>query len=203
MNLSIDWTKSELVPACVQDYQNRQILMLGYMNQESLQATIACGEVVFYSRSKGRLWKKGETSGNTLKVVSIKQDCDRDALVIEADPKGPTCHTLRPSCFDATELEVLERTIKLRKEKLDSGSYTAKLLQGPKKEILKKIGEEASEVVVAMAMESDQQVAEEIADLIYHLSVGLESRSMKWENVFSVLAKRRLNKATGASTIIS
>lgn len=196
MNLSVDWTKSELIPACVQDYQSRQILMLGYMNQESLKLTIAGGEVVFFSRSKGRLWKKGETSGNRLKVISIKQDCDRDAIVIEAEPKGPTCHTLRPSCFDATELEVLERTIKLRKNSLESQSYTAKLLQGPKKEILKKIGEEATEVVVAMALEDDDKVAEEIADLMYHLTVGLELRSIKWENVFSVLAKRRLMKST-------
>lgn len=188
----LDWTKSDLIPACIQDYRTKEILMIGFMNQESFEATLESNEVTFYSRSKKRLWKKGEESGNVLKVVSMRNDCDRDSLVIMVDPAGPTCHTNRPSCFDSNELIVLENTIQNRQKNPMIDSYTNRLLLGPKKDVLKKIGEEATEVIIALAIEGKKQIQEELADLVFHLSVAMNIESVKWDDVFSVLEERRI-----------
>ncbi len=192
MTYEIDWETSPLVAACVQDAATKKVLMIGYLSRESYEETLRTGDVVFYSRRRKKLWRKGETSGNTLKVLEILPDCDNDAVLILADPQGPTCHTLRPSCFDRTELDVLEESISERESQIDGHSYTQSLLKGPRKNLFKKVGEEATEVVVALAMQDKTDLLDEIADLVYHLSVSMRSRQVKWTEVFQVLALRRL-----------
>jgi phosphoribosyl-AMP cyclohydrolase / phosphoribosyl-ATP pyrophosphohydrolase len=193
--LKIDFDKmGGLVPAIVQDAKTREILMLGYMNAEALAKTEAEGVVTFYSRSKGRLWTKGESSGNVLKVVSIKPDCDGDALLIEAEPAGPTCHTGTVSCFVAEPdgaLARLEQTIVARKAAgATDKSYTAKLFAEGLPRIAQKVGEEGVEVVIAALSGTDAELSGEAADLLYHLTVLLNARRLGLRNVMEVLARR-------------
>lgn len=191
-----------LVPAIVQDAKTRQMLMLGYMNAEALEKTKAEGVVTFHSRSKGRLWTKGETSGNVLKVVSIEADCDGDALLIQAEPVGPTCHTGTTSCFVPEPdgaLARLEATIVARKAAgTTDTSYTARLFAEGLPRIAQKVGEEGVEVVIAALSGSDKDLSGEAADLLYHLTVLLQARGLALRNVIDVLEKRASKTAPPA-----
>jgi len=195
---TFDWRKSAdgLLPAVVQDANTAQVLMLGYMNEESLRETSETGYVTFFSRSKRRLWKKGETSGNTLRFVSASADCDRDAILIRAVPNGPTCHTGQTSCFDADELgpETLGRltgTIRSRACSDAEASYTRRLLDGGVDAYGAKVLEEAEEVVRAARSEGKQRTIEEAADVLYHLFVLLRGEKVELAEVAEELRRRR------------
>jgi phosphoribosyl-ATP pyrophosphohydrolase/phosphoribosyl-AMP cyclohydrolase len=187
--------RNGLVPAIVRDARSGAILTLAYMNEESLQRTIDTGETWFWSRSRSKLWKKGDTSGNTQRVVNIAADCDRDALVVTVIPAGPACHDGSPSCFpDVPEptatLGALESVLRERHEQRPSGSYSTYLFDSGLDKILKKVGEEATEVVIAAKGETTERVVSEIADLVFHLSVLLVERGSSWNDVAAELEKR-------------
>jgi len=188
-----------LVPCIVQDWRTGEVLTLAYMNAESLRLTRETGEVHFFSRSRQELWHKGETSGNTLAVNSIRYDCDADALLALVEPAGPACHTGERSCFHQGELNpgapfetlpILERTIAERAATRPEGSYTAKLLDDPELAGAK-VQEEAEEVVRAAREESDERLAEEAADVIYHVAVLLRGRGLTLADAERVLDGRR------------
>ena len=196
----LDWAKGQgLLPAIVQDATTRIVLMQGYMNREALTQTLAEGKVVFFSRSKSRLWMKGETSGHTLEVVAIATDCDKDSILIQANPRGPTCHTGASSCFlgaqDASAsghafLATLEGVIAKRSLDKPDGSYTARLLsQGPQR-IAQKVGEEGVEVALASVGDDPAKVVSESADLMFHLLVLLRSRGRTLADVVKELESR-------------
>lgn len=190
----LDWDKQGgLLPAVVQDVHNGRVLMLGYMNREALLATVETGHVTFWSRSKDRLWTKGETSGNGLALVSIEADCDRDALLVTARPNGPTCHNGTASCFPAAPSNFLaDLDVFIRDRELDRppGSYTAKLFDAGTRGIAQKVGEEAVETALAAVTQDDQALLGEGADLIYHLIVLLRSRGLPMSAVIDVLKER-------------
>ncbi|MDD5026812.1 MAG: bifunctional phosphoribosyl-AMP cyclohydrolase/phosphoribosyl-ATP diphosphatase HisIE [Candidatus Peribacteraceae bacterium] len=195
---TLDWQKNPdgLLPVVVQDCDTAQVLMLGYMNQEALEQTLQTKLVTFYSRSKGRLWQKGEASGNVLQFVSISPDCDRDCLLIRAKPKGPTCHTGKKSCFGDDELPLetigqLIRTIAERASGGDCTSYTKQLLDGGVDACGAKVLEEAEEVVRAAKQEGKQRTTEEAVDLLYHLLVLLENQNIGLSDISAELRKRR------------
>lgn len=200
-DFDLDWEKGGgLVPAVVQNASSGAVLMLGYMNREALTATQALGRVTFWSRSKQRLWTKGETSGNFLEVRAIAADCDHDALLILAHPLGPACHQGTPTCFGATPpraaceqfnfLATLEDVIRQRIEHRPPGSYTARLLaEGPRR-IAQKVGEEGLEVALAAVAQDDAAVVGEAADLLYHLMLMLESRQLSLGRVVLELERR-------------
>ncbi|MES2906994.1 MAG: bifunctional phosphoribosyl-AMP cyclohydrolase/phosphoribosyl-ATP diphosphatase HisIE [Pseudomonadota bacterium] len=200
---ALDWQKSEgLLPAIVQDNTTLRVLMLGYMTQDALHQTIESGEVVFYSRSRQTLWRKGETSGNTLSLRDIKIDCDSDTLLIMAEPKGPTCHKGTQSCFgesgvDLSILGDLAKTVASRRSSEASKSYTSQLFASGIARIAQKVGEEGVEVALA-AVSQPEKLAEESADLLYHLVVLLEASNLSLQDVFSVL-RQRANKSGAAS----
>lgn len=182
-----------LIPTIIQDATTKQVLMLGYSNDESLAKTKATGHVWFYSRSKQRLWEKGEASRNYLNMVEIFSDCDNDTLLITVTPEGPTCHTEAVSCFGATPSDVvarLEQTIEQRQQDMPEKSYTAQLLHDGTKAIGNKVTEEAIEVVQAARFEGQQRLAEESADLLYHLLVLLRDQHTSWCSVLDVLHQR-------------
>lgn len=194
----LDWDKGGgLLPAVVQDADTGAVLMVGYQNRDALRETLSRRRVVFFSRSRQALWKKGETSGNTLHLVAVTMDCDADALLIRARPAGPTCHTGETACFADAEpplamLAELERVIVARaNERAPSGSYTAKLLAGGVQRIAQKLGEEGVETALAAVNGSDRQLADEAADLVYHLIVLLASRGLRLADVAGTLAARR------------
>jgi phosphoribosyl-ATP pyrophosphohydrolase/phosphoribosyl-AMP cyclohydrolase len=195
----IEFDQRGLVPCVVQDWLTGEVLMHAYMNAESLRLTRETGEVHFFSRSRQQLWHKGETSGNTLAVKAIRYDCDGDALLALVEPAGPACHTGERTCFHRGELDpaapyealpTLERTIASRAAERPEGSYTAKLLSD---RALNgdKISEEAEEVARAAGQESDERVAEEAADVIYHLAVLLRGRGLGLADAERVLDGRR------------
>ena len=194
---SLDFSKANgLLPAIVQDYNRSAVLMLGYMNEESLEKTIKDKKVTVWSRSKNRLWQKGETSGNYLKFVSMDKDCDSDSLLIQAIPEGPTCHTGSYSCFNVQPdklsiLRELEELISQRAEEMPENSYTTKLLESNISLVAQKVGEEAVETVVAGLEQGVENLHEESADLIYHLLVLLKKRNTNFDAVLKVLANRR------------
>lgn len=190
-----------LVPVIAQDAKTNEVLTLAYANQEAVEKTVATGEAHYYSRSRSELWRKGETSGNTQRIVEVRLDCDGDALLYRVEPRGPACHTGERSCFftpvykESGEvpnlgqtLTRLAGTIAGRHEEMPEGSYTAKLFQRGTGYAAQKVGEEAVEVVVA-ALEGEK-LAEETADLLYHLLVLLEERGVKSEEVARVLDER-------------
>ena len=193
----LDFAKGDgLIPAIVQDADTLQVLTLAYMDRAALDETIASGEATFFSRSRGGRWRKGETSGNRLTVVSITPDCDGDALVLAVRPMGPACHLGTTSCFGTEtapgvgRIAALERTIAERAAADPDSSWTARLLaQGPKR-AAQKVGEEGVETALAGATGPDEEVASEAADLVYHLLVLLRSRHMVFQDVLDVLAKR-------------
>lgn len=186
-----------LVPAIVQDASTSQVLMVGFMNRDAVAKTIEERLVTFWSRTKSRLWQKGETSGNTLSVVSIAPDCDGDSLLIKARPAGPVCHAGTFTCFGeerqertSSVLDKLEEIIRDRADKLPGESYTASLLQQGTGRIAQKVGEEAVETVVAAMQKDREALKEESADLLYHLLVLLRDQGISVSEVTSVLKKR-------------
>lgn len=189
--MKLDYTKMKgLIPAIVQDDTSKQVLMLGYMNKKALEATMESGRVTFWSRSKKRLWQKGESSGNFLKVRSISNDCDGDALLILAEPCGPTCHKGTRSCFTPFVLELFE-LIKARKAKRPKGSYTSSLFNDGLNKICEKVMEEAEEVTRAAKSETRQRLVEESCDLLYHAMVLLAAKNIKLEAIEKELLKRK------------
>ena len=193
----VDWEKmGGLVPAVVQDAGTLQVLMLGYMNPEALKVTRETKRVTFWSRSRGELWTKGETSGNGLDVVDVQVDCDGDALLVRAVPQGPACHLGTVSCFGDEGadgvgfLGALERVIAGRDGCDAEASYTARLLARPVHKVAQKVGEEGVEVALAAVSEGDAELAGEAADLLYHLLVVLRKRGVELEEVMEVLRGR-------------
>lgn len=193
----LDWQKSDgLLPAIVQHWRDGRVLMLGYMNLEALLQTRASGHVTFYSRSKQRIWTKGESSGNTLHMKSIHIDCDRDTILVLADPIGPTCHTGTDTCFGdgaAPTLSILgqlDATIAQRHRDRPAGSYTTKLFDGELRRIAQKVGEEGVETALAAVTQDDEALAGEAADLVYHLAVLLKARGLDLDAVAAVLRSR-------------
>ncbi|WP_295242532.1 bifunctional phosphoribosyl-AMP cyclohydrolase/phosphoribosyl-ATP diphosphatase HisIE [uncultured Brevundimonas sp.] len=194
---TIDFAKGAgLVPVVVQDAATLQVLTLAYMDRAALDETIASGEATFFSRSRGGRWRKGETSGDRLHVVSITADCDADAIVLGVRPVGNACHLNRTSCFGEADapglgrIARLERTIAERAAADPSESWTARLIaQGPKR-IAQKVGEEGVETALAGVAGPDEELASEAADLIYHLLVLLHARNMVFQDVLDVLASR-------------
>lgn len=187
---------SGLVPAIVQDARSGRVLMLGYMNRAAVARSRETGRVTFYSRSRERLWTKGETSGNWLELIELRPDCDRDALLVRAIPHGPTCHTGAPSCFEEPAapglgevLAELARTIDERRKGRPEGSYTVELLDAGPVTVAQKIAEEAVELALELATGGDR-TAEEAADLLYHLLVGLTSTGTSPKDVATVLRTR-------------
>jgi phosphoribosyl-AMP cyclohydrolase / phosphoribosyl-ATP pyrophosphohydrolase len=192
----LDWAKGDgLLPAIVQHAVTGAVLMLAYMNREAYAETLACGEAVFFSRSRGRLWRKGETSGNVLKVVEISADCDADTLLVRAQPAGPTCHLGTTSCFGArpvaTLLDELEGVIDTRLAERPEDSYVARLAAAGPARAAQKLGEEGVETALAAVTRDDEGLAEESADLLFHLLVLLRIRGLSLENVLAKLAARR------------
>jgi phosphoribosyl-ATP pyrophosphohydrolase/phosphoribosyl-AMP cyclohydrolase len=194
---SIDWAKADgLVPAVVQDRASLQVLMLGYMSREALAATLASGRATFWSRSKGRLWEKGETSGDFLQNAAVYADCDNDALLIVADPAGPTCHLGTPSCFTEEDspgvgwLARLERIIAERAEAPPEKSYTRRLLDEGPVRAAQKVGEEGVETALAGALGDDAGLKAEAADLLFHLLALLRARGVALSDVIEILRER-------------
>lgn len=193
----LDWDKSNgLLPAIVQHWLTGEVLMLGYMNAEALSHTQTSGNVTFFSRSKQRLWMKGETSGHVLQLKSIRADCDADTLLIQANPQGPTCHVGSSSCFgdDATPplgfLATLDALVADRKTQLPEGSYTTRLFNGGTRRIAQKVGEEGVETALAAVSQGDDELLGEAADLIFHLTVLLRARGFGLADVTRVLIER-------------
>jgi phosphoribosyl-ATP pyrophosphohydrolase/phosphoribosyl-AMP cyclohydrolase len=193
---SLDWEKMDgLLPAVVQDSASGQVLMLAYMSREALEATLEKRRAVFQSRSKDRLWEKGETSGNFLTVTEIRADCDGDALLVKAEPAGPTCHLGTTSCFGGTEggagyLGVLARIVAERAGSDPGESYTARLLAAGPAGIAQKVGEEGVELALAAVGRDREGCIEEAADLLYHMTVLMEARGFGWEDVAATLRRR-------------
>ncbi len=191
-----------LIPAIVQDYRTKQVLTLAYMNRESLEITIKEKRTCFFSRSRQELWRKGETSGNVQKVVDIYADCDGDALVVEVDKAGPACHTGSESCFfnplfsneeyKEFSYERLYEMIKGRKTEKKEGSYTTYLFEKGIDKILKKVGEECTEVIIGAKGGSKEETVYEISDLVYHVMVLMVEMGISTEDIFNELASRHV-----------
>jgi phosphoribosyl-AMP cyclohydrolase / phosphoribosyl-ATP pyrophosphohydrolase len=203
---TIDWDKSDgLVPAVVQHAATGRVLMVGYMNHEALQRTLEERRVTFFSRSRQQLWSKGETSGNVLDVVSVTPDCDNDALLVLAEPRGPTCHLGPTSCFGdgaasrplaegTAFLATLEAVVAQRIAERPEGSYTAKLWAAGPTRMAQKVGEEGVETALAAATGNDEGLIGEAADLLYHLTLLLKSRGMTLTRVVEELARRHASR---------
>ncbi|MBF4464441.1 bifunctional phosphoribosyl-AMP cyclohydrolase/phosphoribosyl-ATP diphosphatase HisIE [Flavobacterium sp. LC2016-12] len=197
MNIDIK-SSHGLIPAIIQDSETKNVLMLGYMNEESIQKTIETQKVTFFSRSKQRLWTKGEESGNFLELVDIKNDCDGDTLLIQAKPVGPTCHTGADTCWQEENKEnygfisSLEKTIAIRRENADSEkSYVASLFEKGINKIAQKVGEEAVEVVIEAKDDNDDLFLSESADLLFHYLILLQAKGFQLNDVVDVLKKRQ------------
>ena len=195
---TLAWQKMDnLLPAIVQDALSGKVLMQGYMNQDALATTLDSGKVTFFSRSKLRLWQKGETSGNTLDLVSVAADCDFDSLLVLANPNGPTCHTGVESCWfegntpSFTFLADLERLLAARKGADPKSSYTASLYNKGIKRIAQKVGEEGVETALAATVHDKEELKNEAADLLYHLTVLLQASDMSLDDALSVLRERQ------------
>ena len=193
--MKLDFSKNNgLIPVIIQNNETQQVLMLGYMNEEALQKTQDENIVTFFSRSKNRLWTKGETSGNFLKVVSIKEDCDQDALLILVIPNGPTCHNGTTSCF-ATEPQIsflneLENVIENRISNQSSESYVASLYQKGINKMAQKVGEEAVELVIEAKDDNQELFIGEAADLLFHYLILLQAKNLKLNDIEQELARR-------------
>lgn len=200
---NLDFDKGDgLLPAIIQDAGNGRVLMLGYMNRSALKQTLEEEIVTFYSRSKKRLWTKGETSGNTLELVDLQHDCDKDALLVLAKPHGPTCHTGNQSCFHQKNftpehslqfLTELEDLIKSRKKKMPDDSYTTYLFEKGLDKIAQKVGEEAVETVIEAKNGKKKKFVGEVADLLFHLMVLLREKDVSLKKVIKKLKKRHNN----------
>ena len=199
----LDWAKMNgLVPAIVQHAASGEVRMLGYMDRAALEATIADKLVTFHSRSRGGPWRKGETSGNVLEVVDIRMDCDHDALLVLAMPRGPTCHTGSASCFGddgAPGIGFLADLAAILNERATADpeqSYTARLLAAGVRRIAQKVGEEGVEVALAATTGDSAEITSEAADLVYHLTVLLQATGLSWGDVTDELRRRHASKAT-------
>ncbi|NBC84154.1 MAG: bifunctional phosphoribosyl-AMP cyclohydrolase/phosphoribosyl-ATP diphosphatase HisIE [Bacteroidetes bacterium] len=195
--MKLDFNKGDgLLPAIIQDNHSSKVLMLGFMNEESLAKTQETGKVTFYSRTKNRLWTKGEESGNYLMVKEILPDCDNDTLLIKADPVGPVCHTGADTCFSESNKEgvdflvVLQDLIDKRKKDMPEGSYTTKLFSKGVNKIAQKVGEEAVELVIESKDNNRELFLNEAADLMYHLLVLLTEKGYRIEDVINILVTR-------------
>ena len=196
--MEIDFEKGGgLVPAIIQDANTRQVLMLGYMNQEALSKTLDTGLVTFYSRTRQTLWTKGETSGNNLRLVDIKNDCDHDTLLVRAIPTGPVCHTGTDTCWGESNddrpldfLSQLQDFIEKRHEEMPEGSYTTSLFRDGLNRMAQKVGEEALELVIEATNGSNERLVYEGADMLYHLIVLLTSKGLRIEDLASELRER-------------
>lgn len=200
--MDLKYDERGLIPAIAQDRLTGEVRMMAWMNQEALEQTLATGKATFFSRSRGRLWVKGEESGNVLTVTQVLADCDGDTLLLQCDPAGPSCHTGKDNCFFRSVVSGdeqppgqplmgrLSAVIDARKESTADKSYTRSLLDGGPAKINRKILEEAGEVAQAIAEESDERVANEAADVVFHLLVGLRSRGVGFRDVLAVLAGR-------------
>lgn len=197
-NTQLDFSKlNGLIPAIIQDNTTNVVLMLGFMNEEALEKTEETGQVTFFSRSKNRLWTKGEESGNFLNVVSIASDCDNDTLLIKVNPVGPVCHTGDDTCWGETNeesdiqfLEYLQDFIDQRKIEMPEGSYTTSLFQKGTRKITQKVGEEAVETIIGAMANDDENFLYEGADLLYHLIVLLTHKGYRIEDLARELKKR-------------
>ena len=203
----LNFDEKGLIPAVVQNAGTKEVLMVAYMNKESLAKTVESGHAVFWSRSRQELWEKGATSGNYMNVEEIRADCDADCLLLLVNPDGPACHTGARSCFfrklengelkeieKADSSDILQRLMEVtqdRKKNPKEGSYTNYLFQKGEDKILKKVGEEAAEVVIAGKNRSKSEISYETADLMYHLTVMLADNDMTWNDIFDELEKRR------------
>jgi len=196
----LDWEKVDgLMPVIVQHAQSGEVLMLGYVNQDALAQTLDSGKVTFFSRSKQRLWTKGESSGHFLNLVSITPDCDNDTLLILANPIGPTCHLGTSSCFADTHhdwhfLYQLEQLLASRKDADPNSSYTAKLYASGTKRIAQKVGEEGVETALAATVNDREELTNEASDLVYHLLVLLQDQNLDLSAVIDNLRKRHQSK---------
>ncbi|WP_282154609.1 bifunctional phosphoribosyl-AMP cyclohydrolase/phosphoribosyl-ATP diphosphatase HisIE [Cytobacillus gottheilii] len=209
--MNIEFDGNGLIPAIVQHAETKEVLTLAYMNEESYGKSLETGETWFYSRSRQELWHKGATSGNTQKIVEIKLDCDRDAIVVLVQPAGPACHKGTESCFeesvytgealgdtpaDYSILGKLEKVIRDRETERPEGAYTTYLFEKGVDKILKKVGEEASEVIIAAKNRDKEELKWESADLLYHLLVLLREQDLPFGDVLKVLEKRHEKPAT-------
>lgn len=195
--MTLDFSKMDgLVPAIIQDDKTQKVLMLGFMNEEAYNKTKETGKVTFWSRTKNRLWTKGETSGNFLNVVSIEADCDNDTLLIKVNPTGPVCHTGADTCWGEKNenplafLGELQRFIEKRYEEMPEGSYTTSLFQSGVGRMAQKVGEEAVESVIEAMACNNERLIYEASDMIYHLMVLLTSKGLKFEDLATELQKR-------------
>ncbi len=196
--MEIDFDKmGGFVPAVIQDAETRNVLMLGYMNREAYDKTLETGKVTFFSRSKGRLWTKGETSGNFLHVVSVRNDCDRDALLVRVRPDGPVCHTGADTCWGEKNeaaplafLGELQDFVEARREEMPEGSYTTSLFRDGINRMAQKVGEEALEVVIEAVNGTDERLVYEGSDLLFHLIVLLASKGLRIERLVAELKAR-------------
>lgn len=195
--MDLDFEKTGgLIPAIIQDNETNKVLMLGYMNQQALDKTHETGKVTFFSRTKQRLWTKGEESGNFLNVISIKDDCDHDTLLIKVKPVGPVCHTGADTCFeeknkeDILFLKHLQQFIEKRHQEMPEGSYTTSLFQSGLNRMAQKVGEEAIETVIEACNGTDDRLIYESADMLYHLIVLLTSKGLSIEDLARELKKR-------------
>ena len=193
-----DFSKQNLIPAIVQDANTNVVLMLGYMNEEAFEKTKKENRVTFFSRSKNRLWTKGETSGNFLNVKSILLDCDNDTILIKAIPVGPACHTGRDTCFNEKNtgnfLSKLQQIIKNRKNNPSEKSYTASLFKEGINKIAQKVGEEATEMIIEAKDNDSEKFKNESADLLFHYLILLEAKSVSFDEIIQVLEKRHNKK---------
>lgn len=193
------WDKQAgLIPAVVQDARNQRVLMLGYMSREALARTLSSGRVCFYSRSRKTLWMKGESSGDFLELVSLQTDCDRDTLLVQALPHGPTCHLGRTSCFPTAPagfIDELDTLVREREAARPEGSYTTGLFEAGTRRIAQKVGEEGVETALAAVAQDGDALLSEGADLVFHLVVLLRARGLGWDDLVSVLSARHRPKA--------
>ncbi|MBB5357929.1 phosphoribosyl-ATP pyrophosphohydrolase/phosphoribosyl-AMP cyclohydrolase [Rhodanobacter sp. ANJX3] len=203
----LDWAKGDgLLPTIVQHWQSGEVLMLGYMNAEALAHTQASGHVTFFSRSKQRLWTKGESSGHVLALKSIRIDCDADTLLVQAEPHGPTCHEGTSSCFgDSADvrpplgfLAELDALVAQRHAERPEGSYTTSLFEGGIRRMAQKVGEEGVETALAAVAQDDTELLGESADLIFHLAVVLRARGLSLADVAALLAERHSHRSGSA-----
>ena len=199
MNLDFD-KMGGLIPAIIQDAVSNKVLMLGFMNQEAYQKTLSSKLVTFYSRTRNRLWTKGEESGHFLDVIDMLEDCDHDTLLIKARPRGPVCHTGQDTCFNETNnnkgiafIDYLQHFIQKRKQEMPEGSYTTKLFTRGINRMAQKVGEEAVEVVIEAKDQHDDLFLGEAADLMYHLIVLLTAKGFSLDDVAKVLESRHKN----------
>lgn len=196
--MTIDFEKmGGLVPAIIQDAKTKNVLMLGFMNQEAYEKTLETGKVTFWSRSRNQLWTKGETSGNFLNLVSIQNDCDNDTLLVKVNPIGPTCHTGTDTCWGEENtqnpllfLTELQDFIEKRHEEMPEGSYTTRLFKEGINKMAQKMGEEALEAVIEATNGTDEKLIYEVSDMFYHLIVLLTSKGLRIEDIATELQKR-------------